>query len=49
MGDSRRRMVDNPIHRYSVGDRSGLVPNADGSIDTQLSGSLAIECRQVQY
>ena len=33
MGDSWRRMVDNPIHRYSVGDRSGLVPNADGSID----------------
>jgi hypothetical protein len=33
MGDSRRFMVDNPIHRYSVGDRSGLVPNADGSID----------------
>lgn len=33
MGDSRRGMVDNPIHRYSVGDRSGLVPNADGSID----------------
>jgi hypothetical protein len=33
MGDSRRQMVDNPIHRYSVGGRSGLVPNADGSID----------------
>jgi hypothetical protein len=33
MGDSRRLMVDNPIHRYSVGGRSGLVPNADGSID----------------
>ncbi len=26
-------MVANPINRYSVGDRSGLVPNADGSID----------------
>jgi hypothetical protein len=26
-------MVENPIHRYSVGGRSGLVPNADGSID----------------
>ena len=33
MGDWRRFMVDNPIHRYSVGDRSGLVANADGSID----------------
>ncbi len=26
-------MVSNPINRYSVGSRSGLVPNADDSID----------------
>ena len=26
-------LVANPINRYSLGDRSGLVPNADGSID----------------
>ena len=26
-------LVANPSDRYSVGDRSGLVPNADGSID----------------
>jgi hypothetical protein len=26
-------LVANPINRYSVGDRSGLAPNADGSID----------------
>jgi len=26
-------MVPNPIDRYSVGGRSGLAPNADGSID----------------
>jgi hypothetical protein len=26
-------MVNNPIDRYSVGSRSDLVPNADGSID----------------
>jgi hypothetical protein len=26
-------MVKNPIERYSVGSRSGLAPNADGSID----------------
>ena len=26
-------MVRNPIDRYSVGSRSGLMPNADGSID----------------
>jgi hypothetical protein len=26
-------MVNNPIDRHSLGDRSGLVPNEDGSID----------------
>jgi hypothetical protein len=26
-------LVANPINRNSLGDRSGLVPNADGSID----------------
>jgi hypothetical protein len=29
-------MVSNPIDRYSVGGRSGLVPNADGSIDLRI-------------
>jgi hypothetical protein len=29
-------MVSNPIDRYSVGSRSGLVPNADGSIDISI-------------
>jgi len=29
-------MMSNPIDRYSVGSRSGLVPNADGSIDIYL-------------
>ena len=29
-------MVQNTIERYSVGSRSGLVPNADGSIDIYL-------------
>jgi hypothetical protein len=36
LGDSGRRMVENPIHRYSVGDKSGLIPNADGSIDVYI-------------
>jgi hypothetical protein len=36
MGDWRRFMVDNPIHRYSVGCNSGLAPNADGSIDVYI-------------
>ena len=29
-------LVANPIDRYSLGDRSGLVPNADGSIDISI-------------
>jgi hypothetical protein len=39
MGDSQRCMVDNPINRYSVGDRSGLVPNADGSVDIYIQNA----------
>lgn len=33
MGDSRNHFVANPIHRYSVSDRTGLAPNPDGSVD----------------
>jgi hypothetical protein len=33
MGDVRNRFVPNPISRYSVSDRTGLVPNPDGSVD----------------
>ena len=33
MGDADNRFVSNPIDRYSVSDRSGLAPNADGSVD----------------
>ncbi len=36
MGDAKNHYVPNPIDRYSVGGRSGLVPNADGSIDIYL-------------
>ncbi|NLI54582.1 MAG: DUF1214 domain-containing protein [Clostridiales bacterium] len=32
MGDAKNRFVENSINRYSVSDRSGLVPNADGSV-----------------
>jgi hypothetical protein len=39
IGDARRRMVDNPTHRYSVGGMSGVVPNADGSIDIDIQGT----------
>ncbi len=33
MVDPQGYLVDNPINRYTVGDRSGLVQGADGSID----------------
>jgi hypothetical protein len=33
MGDAQNRFVENPLNRYSVSDRSGLVPNDDGSVD----------------
>jgi len=36
MGDARNRFVPNPISRYSVSDRSGLAPNADGSFDVYI-------------
>lgn len=36
MGDGRNRYVPNPLDRYHVGDRSGLVPNADGSVDVYI-------------
>ncbi len=39
MTDLQSHMVSNPIHRYSVSDRSGLVPNADGSIDIYIQST----------
>jgi hypothetical protein len=39
MLDSRRDMLDNPINRYSVGDRSGLAPGADGSVDITIQNT----------
>ncbi|HMD87834.1 MAG TPA: DUF1214 domain-containing protein [Anaerolineaceae bacterium] len=33
MGDAGNHFVANPIDRYSVSDRSGLVQNPDGSVD----------------
>jgi len=39
MGDAQNRFVANPINRYSVSDRSGLMPNADGSVDIYLQNT----------
>jgi hypothetical protein len=36
IGDAKNRFVPNPINRYSVGDRTGLARNADGSVDIYL-------------
>jgi hypothetical protein len=39
MIDANRLLVTNSIDRYSVGDRSGLVSNADGSIDIYIQNT----------
>jgi hypothetical protein len=39
MSDAKNRFVANPINRYSVSDRSGLVPNADGSVDIYIQNA----------
>jgi hypothetical protein len=39
MGDAKNRFVPNPANRYSVSDRSGLVPNADGSVDIYIKNA----------
>jgi hypothetical protein len=39
MTDVRNYMVSNPANRYSVSDGSGLVPNADGSIDIYIQNT----------
>ncbi len=39
MSDARNRFVPNPINRYSVSGRSGLVANADGSVDIYIQNA----------
>ena len=39
MGDAKNQFVPNPINRYSVSDRSGLVANADGSVDIYIQNA----------
>jgi len=39
MGNAKNHFVPNPIDRYSVSDRSGLVPNADGSVDIYIQNA----------
>jgi len=44
MGDAKNRFVPNPINRYSVSDRSSLVPNVDGSIDIYIQNAAPAGC-----
>jgi hypothetical protein len=39
MTDAKGVLVANPIDRYSLGDRSGLVSNTDGSIDIYIQNT----------
>jgi hypothetical protein len=39
MGNAQNQFVANPLNRYSVSDRSGLVPNADGSVDIYIQNT----------
>ncbi len=39
MGDARNHFVENPIHRYSVSDRTGLAQNPDGSVDIYIQNA----------
>lgn len=36
MNDAKSQYVPNPLDRYNLGDRSGLVPSADGSVDIHI-------------
>ena len=42
MGDGQNRFVANPINRYSVSDRTGLVQNADGSTDIYIQNTAPV-------
>ncbi len=39
ISDAKNRFVSNPINRYSVSDRAGLVSNADGSVDIYIQNT----------
>lgn len=40
MGDAKNHFVANPISRYAMNDRAGLMPNADGSVDVYIQNTV---------
>lgn len=44
MGDAKNRFVENSINRYSISDRSELIPNADGSVDIYIQNIAPVDC-----
>lgn len=42
MGDAQNRFVPNPLNRYSVSDRSGLVQNPDDSVDIYIQNTAPV-------
>jgi hypothetical protein len=42
MGDAQNRYVPNPIKRYSMSDRTRLVPNSDGSVDIYMQNTAPV-------
>jgi hypothetical protein len=40
MGNAKNQFVSNPLNRYSVSDRTGLVQNTDGSTDIYIQNTL---------
>jgi hypothetical protein len=43
MGDASNHFVANPLHRYSISDRSGLKQNPDGSVDIYIQNAAPAE------
>ncbi len=40
MGDAKNHFVANPLNRYCVNDRTGLVQNTDGSVDVYIQNTV---------
>jgi hypothetical protein len=47
--DMQGYLVDNPPNRYALGDRSGLVANADGSLSIQIQSESPGEQKEANW